>query len=231
MPDTIRFYHNGLDFEATDEDFKLLAGEFRTAEQQGHYAQSLRECFPIGIPRIRQPNRTSTLSLRRTKAMDIPLYHVTLNTGHAALHAPGRITPACYSALWPLIAGGGGTIPSVAPWRSEIIYGREEGFALFDIKRGSDPPAIVCGVAWTNEGSDALWPIMADLVERAPKISEHPPVPKPPRIPWVACVLFDSLALSAPSDVAWMGDAERCLAAAAITLPEHMAPEIPEDEP
>lgn len=148
------------------------------------------------------------------------LHHLTLNTGHSSTHRLDTLDAGVVAALSPLVRSGGGIIPAVAPWRCVIAGGADAGAATFDFRRGqSDGPAVFCGLAWTDAGADELWPAMLSMWEplRSILAPQAPPPRRPGRLPWLACILLPAAALATSrEDLGWMGDAEKCFAAAIL---------------
>jgi hypothetical protein len=147
------------------------------------------------------------------------MIHITLNTGHSVRHEPGDISPEAIAACRPLVESGGGPIPGVSPWRCQITPGN--GCAVWSISRGTQPHAVLCGLAWTSAGSAEVWTALervhhqtSDALARAGALAESvaqsPEMPG--ELPWLGVVILPGLATSAQSDVSWLGDFERCLA-------------------
>lgn len=127
------------------------------------------------------------------------IQHFTLLTGHTVTHRLDLVAPAALAACRGLLPAGG-PVPGAAAFRVEIQS------PIFTIYRGRDP-LVCCGV---GRGPEPLWTMLADLQRVA--------APPPPAGLWLATVILPRLALCAQSDLGWLGDFERCLAAA-ITLP------------
>jgi hypothetical protein len=138
------------------------------------------------------------------------LSHITLTTGHLSVHRLDTLDAAAVAICRTLLPTGGGPVPGFPAFRVEI-HG-----PLFTIYRGREP-LVSCGM---GRGRDATWASLCALDEqfRAMLGASQPIVP-PPAGPWLAVAILPSLALLANSDAAWLGDFERCLAAA-ILLPQ-----------
>jgi len=153
------------------------------------------------------------------------MIHLTLNTNHATRQRVDDISPEAISACRPLVKAGGGPIPGVSPWRVQITPGN--GCAVWSISRGTQPDAVLCGLAWTSEGAAQVWPALerllhdtGDAMARAGVLADslaHSPE-MPGELPWLGVVILPALALSAQSDVSWLGDFERCLAFTILDL-------------
>ena len=132
-------------------------------------------------------------------------HHVTLNTGHVATHRldtlPTHVIEVCRKLL-----PSGGPIPNFAPWRVEIVG------PLWTIYRGRDCPVASCGV---GRGRAAPWDDLVALQAQFMPVK----VSDPPGGTWLAVALLPGLALASRDDIGWLGDFERCLAAA-ILLPK-----------
>lgn len=147
------------------------------------------------------------------------LTHLTLNTGHSRQSPRSEVGPEAIQFCRELIANGGGEL--LPPWRCVITRGN--GGAVFDVRRGKDQSAVLCGVAWTPEGAQECWPAiertyqqitdaMAQAGALTDEVAHMPEMPE--ELPWLAVVLI--LGTSSAEDLRWMADFERCLAWALI---------------
>jgi hypothetical protein len=86
---------------------------------------------------------------------------------------------------------------------------------------------VLCGLAWTAAGAAEVWTALervhhqqSEALARAGALSEavaqSPEMPQ--ELPWLGVVILPGLALSAQSDVSWLGDFERCLAQTILTI-------------
>ena len=151
--------------------------------------------------------------------MDDGMIQLTLNTNHSTRQRADDISPEVLAACRPLVESGGGPIPGFSPWRVRITQG--PGGAVWSIHRGTQPDVVFSGLAWTSEGAAQVWPELeqllhntGDAMARAGVLAEslaHSPE-MPAELPWLGVVLLPGLALSAQTDVSWLGDFERCLA-------------------
>jgi hypothetical protein len=139
--------------------------------------------------------------------------HISLNTGDASDQPRSSVSDAAIDALLPMVAAGGGIIPQCAPYAVHIT--REDGCAVFSVHRG-DEVLVLCGVAWEQEPAAGLWRTLEvvyhQLLDRPGAIAAQASPEMPSTVPWLGVVLLPSLALTARSDVGWLGDFERCLA-------------------
>lgn len=132
------------------------------------------------------------------------LHHITLLTGDSATHRLDTLDQSVIDACKQLLPAGG-TIPAFAAWRVEI-HG-----PIFTIWRGAEP-VVTCLI---GGDTDPVWTTLVDLQKRC-----APGVPikakQPQRGVWLAVALLPGLANAAQSDIGWLGDFERCLAAAIL---------------
>jgi hypothetical protein len=147
------------------------------------------------------------------------MIHLTLNTNHSTRQRASDVSPEAIAACRPLVESGGGPIPGVAPWRVRITLA--DGGAVWSISRGTQPHAVLCGLASTAAGAAEVWTALervhhqqSEALARAGALAESvaqsPEMPG--ELPWLGVVILPGLALSAKSDVSWLGDFERCLA-------------------
>lgn len=130
------------------------------------------------------------------------IHHITLATGHTATHRLDTLDAGAVAACRSLLPAGG-PIPNCAPWRVEITG------PVWTIWRGRDCPVVTCGV---GRGHAEPWQSLVDLQARfAPAPSGRAPSGQ-----WLAAVLLPGLALTSADDVGWLGDFERCMAAAVL---------------
>jgi hypothetical protein len=84
VPDSIRFYHDGVRFEATDEDFVLRAGEagwertFRdyTPPASGEYRSPCPDISPLKIKRMQKLPATTRFYLETTSTLEVQAFHI-----------------------------------------------------------------------------------------------------------------------------------------------------------
>lgn len=129
------------------------------------------------------------------------IQHITLLTGHTATHRLDTLAPEAIQACRSLLPGGG-QVPGFPAFRVEI-HG-----PMFTIWRGREPIVTAC----VGFGQSPEWEIMADMQARFGPVK----VPRAPAGNWLAVVLLPPLVNQAESDIGWLGDFERCLAAAIL---------------
>ncbi|MHB9009715.1 MAG: hypothetical protein ACYDC1_22605 [Limisphaerales bacterium] len=132
------------------------------------------------------------------------IHHVTLLSGHTATHRLDLLPRAVVKACRELLPHGG-QVPGFAAFRVEIHA------PVFTVFRGPDP-LLTAGVGL---GPDETWAVLVELQQQfAPVITTCP------TSRWLAIALLPGLALTARADIGWLGDFERCLAAALLLPPE-----------
>lgn len=151
------------------------------------------------------------------------MIHLTLNTNHSTRQRAEDISPEVLAVCRPLVDARGGPIPGVSPWHVRITIA--PGGAVWSIHRGTQPDAVFCGLAWDSAAASEVWTALerayhqtSDAMARAGVLAEsvaHSPE-MPEGLPWLGVVILPGLALSAQTDVSWMGDFERCLAFAIL---------------
>ncbi|MHB1308426.1 MAG: hypothetical protein ACYC23_15215 [Limisphaerales bacterium] len=132
------------------------------------------------------------------------IHHVTLQTGPTATHRldllPAPMVAACRELL-----PHGGQIPGFAAFRVEIHA------PVFTMFRGA-APLLTAG--W-GQGPDETWAALVELQQQFAEVKATCPASR-----WLAVALLPGLALTARDDLDWLGDFERCLAAAMLLPPE-----------
>jgi hypothetical protein len=144
------------------------------------------------------------------------IHHITLLTGHTATHRLDTIAPGPVAACRALLPDGG-TIPGFAAYRVQVVQG-----LVFTVSRGAEP-IVTCGV---GQGLDATWSSLCQLAERVGPVATR----TPPSGHWLAVVLLPGLANTARSDISWIGDFERCMAAALLLPAPSRGPGRPPTE-
>ena len=133
------------------------------------------------------------------------IHHITLISGHDAVHRLDIIEPHAIAVCRSLLPDGG-QIPNFSAFRVEIVG------PAFTVFRGREP-LVSCAV---GVGPDERWQLLVDLQKRFAPIA----VQDPKRgTRWLAVAILPPLALVARDDIAWLGDFERCMAAAML-LPQ-----------
>lgn len=129
------------------------------------------------------------------------LHHITLATNHTILHRLDTIEAAAVAACRGLLPKGG-PVPGFPGFRVEVL-----GARAFTIYFGRIP-LVTCGI---GEGRDDTWQTLARCQGTFCRVTATPPVSR-----WLAVVLLPSLILLEFKDIIWLGDFERCMAAAMI---------------
>lgn len=146
--------------------------------------------------------------------------HLTLNTGDVRQSPRAEVPDSVIELLRPLVQHGGGPIPNTQ-WHCFMSF--TDGGSCFDIRLNPDHQALMCGVAWTPQGSDEVWRGIEDLYHKTTESmlragcrlpeSELAMPEQPSTLPWLGVVLLPGIYLAtASSDLFWMADFERCLA-------------------
>jgi len=130
----------------------------------------------------------------------VRVQHVTLMTGDCVLHRLDVLDAGAVAACARLLPGGG-QVPGFAAFRVEI-HG-----PVFTIFRGREP-LVMCGI---GRGEDDTWRSLVALQECFAPVTAVVPGGL-----WLAVVLLPHLMALAQADVMWLGDFERCLAAALL---------------
>jgi hypothetical protein len=128
------------------------------------------------------------------------IHHITLLTGHSAVHRLDTLSRSAVDACRSLLPAGG-PIPGFAPFRVQI-HG-----SVFTVWRGREP-IVTCGF---GRGSDETWSALIDLQSRFGAV-----IAQPTASAWLAVALLPGLASVSPEDVKWLGDFERCMASAML---------------
>jgi hypothetical protein len=148
------------------------------------------------------------------------LIHVTLNTGHVN-YAPEIDLETC-RLLRPLVAAGGGAIPTREPWHVVITTVPNAGW-IFDIQKGSAatfPKVIRCALGFGPE-APRLWQEIERQYFQLAEMS-YPMFPgtrafveMPTTQPWLATLLLPELNRYL-FDSLWLGSFENCMASALL---------------
>jgi hypothetical protein len=128
------------------------------------------------------------------------IHHVTLATGDTVTHRLDTLDAGAVDACRALLPDGG-QIPGFAAYRVEI-HG-----PVFTVYRGREP-LVTCGL---GTGDDDVWRCLCELQRKFCPVATSPPDGQ-----WLAVVLLPSLANTPQADLGWLGDFERCLAAAML---------------
>lgn len=137
--------------------------------------------------------------------------HMTLTTGHTRSSPRSEVADDVVEILKPLVASGVGVLGDTG-WSFGIMYGH--GSCCFIIFHGSHRIAT-CYVAWTPEGTAAVWPLAASLADKTG--ADTPPGP-PGRVPWLAVILMPEVMNVSLDIIMEAGDLERCIAWTVIEL-------------
>lgn len=142
------------------------------------------------------------------------LHHVTLLTGHVSTHRLDTLDHEAIQACRGLLPTGG-QVPGFSAFRVEI-YG-----PLFTVFRGREP-LVTCAIG-NGEQDMGTWQVLTGLQEQ---VGGEVKTETPPRNGrWLGVALLPPVANLTKPDVMWLGDFERCLAAAMIQAGEELAGE------
>lgn len=127
--------------------------------------------------------------------------HITMMSGNVATHRLDMIPAGAVEACKALLPRGG-VVPGFSAYRVEIDA------PVFTVFRGREP-IVTCAV---GQGNPPYWNDLVALQTRF-----HPvKVNKPPAGNWLAVVILPGISSQTHSDIGWLGDCERCLAAALL---------------
>ncbi|KAF0178512.1 MAG: hypothetical protein FD161_1817 [Limisphaerales bacterium] len=142
------------------------------------------------------------------------LLHLTLNTGHM-VHTSGITPPEELAAVQSLLAHGGPT-PTRDPYWVEL--NRQPGWASFCVYRGEVPLSLNV-LAWEDVAAPEAWAglefIYLNLSDQFSEAMAARACPaRPTTTPWLATMLFPSLALPgrSVSELIWITAFERIYA-------------------
>lgn len=137
------------------------------------------------------------------------LSHITLTTGHLTTHRLDVLDAGAVAVCRSLLPSGG-PIPAFPAFRVQITG------PMFTIWRGQEP-LVSCGI---GKGRDDTWTGLCDLDSKfRSMLGATVPHPPAPAGPWLAVALLPPLLALTQSDIGWLGDFERCLAAAMFLPP------------
>lgn len=128
------------------------------------------------------------------------IQHITLLTGDNATHRLDTIAPEAVQACLALLPDGG-QVPGFTAFRVQIVG------PVFTLYRGVEP-LVTCGI---GRGHDGTWEALAQLQNKF-----APVVAKPPKAQWLAVAILPGLVMTARTDIGWLADFERCMAAALL---------------
>ena len=126
--------------------------------------------------------------------------HITLMTGDVATHRLDTLNPVGVEACLALLPSGERR-RGCAPYRVEILA------PVFSLWRGREP-ILSAGV---GTGADDTWYALVELQERFFIVKAAPPAAR-----WLAVALLPAFTALASTDLGWLGDFERCMAAAIL---------------
>lgn len=129
------------------------------------------------------------------------LPHITLATGHVSVHRLDTLEAGAVAACRGLLPAGG-MVPGFTAFRV-VVSG-----PVFTVWRGAEP-VVSCGVC---RGDDEVHGALREMQGRLVTVGAY----AVPRGLWLAIVLLPGLLNLTREDVGWLGDFERCMAAAII---------------
>lgn len=140
-----------------------------------------------------------------------PLVHYTVNTGHTNDSPRSAVGEDIIQMLSPVVRAGRSPIPRFEDYQLWVT--ESPGAVVFTIMRINGEPLILCGLAWTTKGAQALWPDLKEIYDNAyASVHDQPEASMPTRLPWLSVVLFPGCARVNPEHMYMMGDLERCIA-------------------
>jgi hypothetical protein len=140
--------------------------------------------------------------------------HVILDTGHARRSPRSAIEDEIIRVLdasfdRAITTGAREPIPGWAPFSFNVTT--EAGAAIVNLWREATP-VVTFGIAADPASSPKLWRLLHE--GGAGKHATSPD--RPPATPWIGARMEIGAALTAPDDLLWIADFERCLAWAFI---------------
>lgn len=147
------------------------------------------------------------------------LYHITLDTGDAAMIPASHVQPKTMAVmrgiLATLSAGSPAMLPVPGEWR--VTAGQDAGrclSAMVEARIGEEWVGVVwLGVAQHSRCGASLWVDMHSLPISQPKTNAD----RQPATPWLASRMLPGSVLIHPQSMAWIADFEECLAWAWIS--------------
>lgn len=161
-----------------------------------------------------------------------PFHHLTISTGHLAITSRLDVADDVISMLKPLVQNDGGRVPKVG-WNVEIFRPRlrvdggnaqwcsggslpaKDGAAFFtissDTPAGKDCHLVHCAACWRQELTEETWQVIIEFAKNA-GLPIAPNVRRPAGLPWLAVVFNPAMFTAHVSNLAMLGDFERCLA-------------------
>jgi hypothetical protein len=140
--------------------------------------------------------------------------HVTLDTGHARRSPRSAIEDEIIRVLdagfdRAITTGAREPVPGWAPFSFSVTV--EAGAAIVKLWREATP-VVTFGIAADAASSPKLWRLLHDG-----GAGRHATSPdRPPAAPWIGARMEIGAALTAPDDLLWIADFERCFAWAFI---------------
>ena len=150
------------------------------------------------------------------------LAHLTLNTGHIRESPRDEVGADILAVLAPLVAEDGGPLPPpFGGYHLTIARGEGEaaGSALYTFTGARGLPLATCLICWRPEIAAETWARMVTLRTAAVTlgVATMPAnARRPATVPWLAVLLWPSLAFDRGDALSWLGDAERVIAWALI---------------
>jgi hypothetical protein len=144
------------------------------------------------------------------------LHHVTVNTGHVALHELNLMHSVGASEFLSLLEQRSGEIP-VMPGFAFALTEADHCCQFILAHQGVE--IITCGLAWGAGTGESLWRWLGDYYDYAvPRIPQwRTACPStPPPLPWLGAVLTANLKLIPHGQARLLGAVERDLALAVI---------------
>lgn len=135
------------------------------------------------------------------------LHHITLLTGDTVTHRLDTLAPSAVAACRSLLPVGG-PVPGFPAYRVTITD------RVYTIWRGREP--LATGGVGHGEKDGRTWRAIAELQAKVTPVKAMQP---PAAAAWLVIALFPGLANLTKDDIGWLGDFERCMAAAMLLPP------------
>ena len=133
------------------------------------------------------------------------LNHITALTGQSVLHRLDTLNPEVVESCRSLLPHGG-QIPGLPAFNVQVTQN------VFTILRGREIPVVTCGVGNGRNDMDC-WEAVIDLQKQ---FYPDRKITNPPKGRWLVVAILPGIALTAKTDIDWLADFERCMAAAII---------------
>ena len=123
-----------------------------------------------------------------------------LNTGHVMHADRADIDDASLVTLAPMVKRGGQLPAPFDAFRINVTHVR--GGAVFTVWRG-DEMLMTCGVAFTKDGANEVWPALAGICA---EITPDSAPREPEALPWLSAVLLPNIVATTQDEIARLGN-------------------------